>query len=205
MRQRMMCRNDQCMTAPASRPRLRRPSPLREIFSTLLLVVVVYALVNLSSSRYLVQGKSMYPNFDDNQILYVSRLSYLLGEPQRLDIVVFHHSLHPPEDYIKRIIGLPGEVVTLAEGRVSVDGVPLYEPYVPEACRADRCPDGTWALGPDEYFVMGDNRNDSSDSRLFGPVQRRQLVGAVLLRYWPPPAWGSVARVGAPASPVRQD
>lgn len=186
------------MTVPLSQPRLRRPSPLRDILSTLLLVLVVYTLVNLSSSRYLVQGRSMYPSFDSDQILYVSRLSYLLAQPQRLDIVVFHHRGQPAEDYIKRIIGLPGEVVAFSEGRVWVDGAPLDEPYLAEACRADRCADRTWALGPDEFFVLGDNRNDSSDSRLFGPVHRSQLVGAALLRYWPPQAWGSVARVGAP-------
>ncbi|GIL08809.1 MAG: signal peptidase I [Chloroflexota bacterium] len=181
-----------------SRPRLRRPTPLRDILSTLLLVMTVYALVNLSSSRYLVQGRSMYPSFDSDQILYVSRLSYLLAQPQRLDIVVFHRRAQPPEDYIKRIIGLPGEIVTLAEGRVWINGAPLDEPYLAEVCRADRCADHTWTLGPDEFFVMGDNRNDSSDSRLFGPVHRSQLVGAALLRYWPPQTWGIVARAGAP-------
>lgn len=190
------------MASPHSRPRLRRPSPLRDFLSTLLLVVVVYALVNLSSSRYLVQGKSMYPSFDDDQILYVSRLSYLLAQPQRLDIVVFHHRDQPPEDYIKRIIGLPGEIVALTGGRVWIDGVLLDEPYLAEACRVDRCDDRVWSLGPDEYFVMGDNRNDSSDSRVFGPVRRDQLVGAALLRYWPPQSWGVVARIGAPSGVV---
>lgn len=186
------------MISSHNRPRLRRPSPLRDVFNALLLVAAVYTLVNLSSSRYLAQGTSMEPGFSSDEMLYVSRLSYLLGQPQRLDVVVFHHRDRPSEDYIKRIIGLPGEVVTLAGGRVWVDGALLNEPYLAELCRPDRCPDRAWTLRADEYFVMGDNRNDSSDSRAFGPVRRDQLVGAVVLRYWPPHAWGVVARAGAP-------
>lgn len=191
------------MTVHQRRPTLRRPSPFREVANTLLLVIIIYGLVNLASSRYLVQGKSMYPSFDNDQVLYVSRLAYLLAQPQRLDIVVFHHAENPPEDYIKRIVGLPGDTVAFSESRLFINGLLQPEPYIMEPCHPSHCPDRTWTLGPDQFFVLGDNRNNSSDSRIFGPVQRHQLVGAVLVRYWPPHAWGLVARIGAPDSLAR--
>ncbi|MBZ0299012.1 MAG: signal peptidase I [Anaerolineae bacterium] len=184
---------------PAPRPRLHRTNWLREILDTLMLVIVIYTLVNLSSARYMVQGKSMYPNFDDNQILYISRLNYLLGEPEHLDIVVFHFPGNPQEDYIKRIIGLPGDVVEIRAAQVYVNGQPLQEPYIHEPCEPGRCQDQHWELGPNEFFVMGDNRNHSSDSRVFGLVTRDHLVGEVLVRYWPPESWGIVTKIGAPA------
>ncbi|HLV34482.1 MAG TPA: signal peptidase I, partial [Spirillospora sp.] len=107
-------------TAPVTRPRLRRAGWLREILDTVILVLAIYTLVNLASARYMVQGNSMDPNFDDNQVLYVSRLHYLLGEPERLDIVVFHYPNNPNEDYIKRVIGLPGDVVEIRDSQVLV-------------------------------------------------------------------------------------
>ncbi|MAS33153.1 MAG: signal peptidase I [Anaerolineaceae bacterium] len=183
------------------RPKIRRTHWLRELLDTALLVVAIYALVNLASARYMVQGKSMYPNFDDNQVLYVSRLNYMIDEPSRLDIVVFHYPRNPEEDYIKRVIGLPGDAIEIRNTIVYVNGQPLEEPYINEACLPRECPDTAepLLLGPDEYFVMGDNRNNSSDSRDFGPVKRQFLVGEVLVRYWPPESWGIVNRIGAPA------
>ncbi len=163
-----------------------------------MLVVAIYALVNLASARYMVQGQSMYPNFDDEQVLYVSRLHYLLGDPERTDIVVFHFPNDPRDDYIKRVIGVPGDFVEIRDTLVYVNGQALDEPYINEACTPGRCPDKSWMLGPDEFFVMGDNRNHSSDSRAFGPVQRQFIVGEVLVRYWPPHSWGIVTRIGAP-------
>ncbi len=180
------------------RPRLRRSHWLREILDTIVLIGAIYALVNLSSARYMVQGQSMFPNFDDNQILYISRLNYLVAEPDRLDIVVFHYPRNPSEDYIKRVIGLPGDVVEIIDTRVFVNGEVLKEPYINEACSVGSCRDNRWELGPDEYFVMGDNRNHSSDSRAFGPVKREFIVGEVLVRYWPPQSWGIVSSIAAP-------
>jgi signal peptidase I len=142
----------------------------------------------------------MYPNFDDAQVLYVSRLNYMLGQPERLDIVVFHYPINPEEDYIKRVIGLPGDVVEIRDARVYVNNTVLNEPYIYELCDPDRCIDKRWDLAPDEYFVMGDNRNQSSDSRDFGPVKRDLIVGEVLVRYWPPEDWGIVTRIGSPAA-----
>jgi signal peptidase I len=140
----------------------------------------------------------MEPNFETGQFLIVSRVNYLIGEPERGDIVVFHYPGNPDEDYIKRVIGLPGQMVEIRETQVYVDGQLLSEPYINEQCTEGRCPDESWELGPDEYFVMGDNRNRSSDSRSFGPVLREYIVGEVLVRYWPPEDWGIVNQIAYP-------
>ena len=181
--------------APAetlSRPRLhygRSSTSLREIGETILLVVVLYALVNLATARFVVDGISMQPTFYTGQFLIVSRVDFLLGEPQRGQIVVFKYPLDPQEDYIKRVIGLPGETVEIRDTLVYVNGTPLDESYINEPCEARYCPDNSWELGANEYFVMGDNRNHSRDSRVFGPVPRQNLIGEALIRYWPPEDW----------------
>lgn len=172
---------------------------IRETLELLILIASVYALVNLASVRFIVQGPSMQPNFHDGNFLVVSRVNYLLGEPERGDIAVFHFPNGPEKDYIKRVIGLPGEKVEILDTVVYVDGQMLHEPYINEPCRPEFCRDAIWELGPEEYFMMGDNRNHSSDSRSFGPVDRKYLVGEVILRYWPPPEWGIVTRINYPS------
>jgi signal peptidase I len=104
-------------------------------------------------------------NFDTGQFLIVSRLSYLLGEPDYGDIIVFHYFNNPEDDYIKRVIGLPGDTVKMQNLAVYVNGKLIQEPYINEPCSDSRCRDNEWVLGEDEFFVMGDNRNHSSDSR----------------------------------------
>jgi len=170
----------------------------RELIETLVLIAVIYALVNLATARFIVDGPSMQPTFETGQFLIVSRVHYMLGEPERGDIVVFHYPNNTEQDYIKRIIGLPGDMVELRDTQVYVNGQPLDEPYINEPCTPARCPDRVWELGPDQFFVMGDNRNHSSDSRSFGPVDRQFIVGEALVRYWPPSDWGIVTRTGFP-------
>lgn len=174
---------------PTIRPRIPRKSLFRELLDLGVLVLAIYALVNLSSVRFIVDGPSMLPNFESGQFLIVSRASYLIGEPQRGDIVVFHYPGDPHEDYIKRLIGMPGETVEIRDTVVYINGVALVEPYINEPCTLALCPDEEWVLANDEYFFLGDNRNHSSDSRRFGPVHRRYVVGRVLVRYWPPQDW----------------
>lgn len=180
------------------RPRLFRWTALRELLDLIVLIGAIYSLVNLTTVRFIVQGPSMQPNFHDNQFLIVSRVNYLLGNPQRGDVVVFHYPGNTDEDYIKRVIGVPGDIIEIRDTQVYVNDVPLSEPYINEPCRESSCRDDRWELGPDEYFVMGDNRNRSSDSRSFGPVLREYIVGEVLIRYWPPSDWGFVSRIGYP-------
>jgi signal peptidase I len=131
----------------------------------------------------------MEPSLHSGQYLIVSKVRYLAEEPQRGDIVVFEPPNGAYEDYIKRIVGLPGEQVEARDGAIWIDGYRLEEPYV-----SDRTPySGSWQLGPDEYFVMGDNRPNSSDSHTWGPLPRDNIVGKAWICYWPPQEWGGVA------------
>ncbi len=176
-----------------SRPHLHYRSfgqTAREIGETIVLVVVIYALVNLASARFVVDGPSMQPNFMTGQFIIVSRVNYLLGEPQQGDIVVFEYPNDPTQDYIKRIVGRPGDTVEIRDTQVYVNGQRMDEPYINEPCSTRMCSNHTWVLGSDEYFMMGDNRNHSSNSRAFGLVKRHFIVGQAVLRYWPPTEWG---------------
>jgi signal peptidase I len=117
------------------------------------------------------------------------KLAFYLGEPQRGDVVVVRPPVNREVEFIKRVIGLPGERVVVAEGLVRVDGRPLREPYI----AAPPNYSGEWMLGEDQYLVLGDNRIDSSDSHVWGPVQRRDIVGKALMVYWPLGEWGMVS------------
>lgn len=144
----------------------------------------------LAWGRSRVVGDSMLPALADGQYLLLRRGPSLRNRLRRGDIVVLRHPMCRHQTYVKRVVGLPNEDLRLDEGRVYVGGTHLQESYV-------RCPDalgraGQWWMGPDEYFVMGDNRLNSQDSRAFGPVAAPQIVGRVWLRYWPPRAWGLV-------------
>jgi signal peptidase I len=189
--------------ASVARPRLRQRSFLYEILETLVLIVAIYALVDLASVRFFVDGPSMEPSFYTGQRVIISRVNYLLGEPERGEIVVFESPDRPGIDppLIKRIIGLPGETVEIRDTRVFINGRALHEPYINEPCNTGNCADARWELGPDEYFVMGDNRNRSRDSRRFGPVRREHVIGEALVRYWPPQFWGLLYKFRYPSEP----
>jgi signal peptidase I len=164
-------------------------SVLREIVETVVLALVVFLVLNVTTARFRVQGLSMEPTLHDGQYLLISRVSYWFNAPQRGDIVVFRPSTQPEDDFIKRILGLPGENVRIEAGQISIDGVPLEEPYV-----VDRGPySGDWTLGEGEYFVMGDNRVNSNDSRSWGPLPDANMVGKAWVSYWPPENWSLVA------------
>jgi signal peptidase I len=189
---------------PIEEPRESQPrlgAILYEIAETALLALVIWLAVNATTARYVVEGQSMEPNLQTGQYLIVSRLHYLrfgdlfeLGEPQRGDIVVFDFPGNPSDDYVKRIIGLPGETVRIDEqGQVFVDDVPLDEPYLnAELVSPYRGRFGQWRVAEDSYFVLGDNRNSSSDSRSWGPLERGYLVGKAWVSYWPPKRWGLI-------------
>ncbi len=171
------------------RPRLDTPGFLLEIVSTVVFVVAVTVLFDLAIPRSLVDGRSMEPTFYENDRLVVSRVHYLLGQPGRGDIIVFN-SLVPSEAargimLIKRVIGLPGEMVEIRDQQVHINGEALDETYIKEACRIQSCRDKSWTLEADQYFVMGDNRNNSRDSRRFNAVPLYKIVGRVILRYFP--------------------
>ena len=133
--------------------------------------------------NFVVEGSSMFPTLMQGDRLIVSRLSYILGEPDRGDIIVFQYPYGPERDFVKRIIGLPGETVAIQNGQVFIDGKPLPpEEYVKNKSSDTKPP---ITLADDEYFVMGDNRTGSSDSRSWGPLQKHFLIGKAWLIYFP--------------------
>jgi len=148
---------------------------------TVLLALVLFLGINALSARVRVENVSMRPTLEPGEFLLVNRVAYKLGEPEIGDIVVFHAPGISDEDYIKRVIGLPGDVVRVADGIVYVNEQPLYEPYIADSPNYS----GSWTVPEDEYFVLGDNRNNSSDSHLWGYVPADDIVGRALLIYWP--------------------
>jgi len=133
--------------------------------------------------NFVVEGSSMIPTLTQSDRLIVSRISYYLGQPERGDIIVFQYPYGPDRDFVKRVIGLPGETIVLKNGQVFIDDKPLQsEPYVKNKSRDTHDP---VTLGEDEYFVMGDNRTGSSDSRSWGPLQRHFIIGKAWLIYYP--------------------
>ncbi len=145
-----------------------------------LLIVFFRAFV---FQNFVVEGSSMYPTLMQGDRLIVSRLSYIFGEPDRGDIIVFQYPFGPERDFVKRIIGLPGETLAIQNGQVFIDGKPLPpETYVQNRSSENY---GPVTLGEDEYFVMGDNRTGSSDSRSWGPLQKHFIIGKAWLIYYP--------------------
>ncbi len=171
-------------SAPAERG--GNSSPLRDFLETVILAVALFFIINGLTGRFQVIGSSMEPSLHNKQYVIVSKLSYKLGGPQRGDIVVFHPPNGAHGEYIKRIIGLPGERVEVRNGVVWIDDYRLDEPYLTSGTPYN----GVWQLGEDEYFVLGDNRANSSDSHSWGLLPRDNIVGRVWLIYWPPQDWG---------------
>jgi len=174
--------------APALPPRRRARPVWWQLIETVGLALLMYAAMEYGTGRFRVDGPSMQPNLHTGEFVLADRLVYRLGPPRRGDVVVVHPP--PPADtaFIKRLIGLPGETVAVEGGVVRVDGIALAEPYV----LAPPTYTGMWTLGEDEYFVLGDNRNDSSDSHIWGPLHRAAIEARALLVYWPLSDWGVI-------------
>jgi signal peptidase I len=131
-----------------------------------------------------VEGTSMLPVLEDQDRLFINKIAYRVGEIHQGDVVVFEYPRDHQKSYIKRIIGLPGDRLRIDHGRVFVNGVGLNEPYVPARFSDDRSQPET-VLQPNQYWVMGDHRSISSDSRDFGPVDRELIYGKAVFVYWP--------------------
>ncbi|MCA9884455.1 MAG: signal peptidase I [Anaerolineae bacterium] len=176
------------------RPRLRVPGFLGELVRTVVFVVLATALFDLAIPRSVVEGSSMVPTFHDGDRLVISRVHLLFGEINYNDIVVFNsmNVNEPNTMIIKRIIGLPGDTIEFRQQHVYRNGEELAEDYINEECTAFKCPDQITTLSSEEYFVMGDNRNHSLDSRRYGAVTLDHMVGRVVLRYWPLDAIGPI-------------
>ena len=132
----------------------------------------------------------MRPMLTDGQRLLVSRLAYHRSPPQRGDLVVLRDPIQPDMRYVKRIVGLPGEHVQMDGGNVAIDGEALVEPYAQGSESATSPFPNQWVPDETEFFVLGDQRRDSRDSRTFGPVRGHDIIGKVWVRYWPPRVWG---------------
>lgn len=153
----------------------------RDLIETVLMAVVLFLLLNAVTSRVRVYNISMQPTLYEGNLLVVNKFAYKLGTPKRGDIVIFHYQGTPTEDYIKRVIGLPGDTVNISNGVVQVNGQTLTEPYIAALPKYT----GTWMVPEGELFVLGDNRNLSSDSHEWGFVKQEWIVGKAVLVYWP--------------------
>jgi signal peptidase I len=162
------------------RPATRRI--LVEIIQTIVLALVLFFAINFISARIRVDGSSMEPTFHNGDYVIVNRLTYQWGEIQRGDVVVFPYPLSPEEDYIKRVIGLPGDRVAIYGGNVYVNGQRIEEPYISSAPANDVAE----TVVPEGYvYVLGDNRSASSDSRSWGPLEIEAILGKAVFRYYP--------------------
>lgn len=194
-------------TPPAPQPTQEVKRFFRELLETLGLALVLFLVINLVSARVRVEGFSMRPTLDNNQYVLVSRLTPRFGGLERGDIIVFRPPMFPEagwlerllgfptlpgqyEDYIKRVIGLPGETVTIDEGVVKINGTALVEPYIADSPNYS----GEWVVPDGHVFVLGDNRNSSSDSHSWSYLPVESVLGKAVLVYWPFSDWMVLSR-----------
>jgi signal peptidase I len=154
---------------------------VREIMETLLAAFFLFLAVNLITARIRVEGSSMEPSLHDGEFVVINRLAYRWENVQRGDIVVFHYPLDPDRRFIKRVVGLPGDQIQIVDGEVFVNGDLLDEPYLAANPRYE----GLWAVETNSVFVLGDNRNNSSDSQNWGNLPEKEIIGKAILIYWP--------------------
>jgi signal peptidase I len=203
-------------------------STIRDVVETLVLTLVIFLLVRAVVQNFKVEGRSMEPTLHHGQYLVINKALYwhldadvastilprifgeappasqavfVFGEPQRGDIVVFRFPRDPSRDFIKRVIAVPGETVEIRNGRVYVNGQLIDEWYINETGNYSW---GPRKMPPGEYFVLGDNRNNSSDSHVWGPVPRDNIIGKAWISYWPVDQFGFLsdsALAGAIARP----
>jgi signal peptidase I len=156
-------------------------SAFLEILQTLVLALVLYFAIDAVFARVKVLNVSMQPTLYEGDVVLVNKLAYKIGKMKTGDVVIFHNPADLSEDYIKRLIGKPGDMVVVRDGNVFVNGEELQEPYI----AAEPYYAGEWTVPDDSVFVLGDNRNQSSDSHIWGFVPVSDLVGKALLVYWP--------------------
>lgn len=173
-----------------------QPSPARSgarawLRDLLISVAASFLIITFLYQPVRVEGTSMQPELKNEDRLFINKFAYHFESISRGDVVVFHYPLDPAKSYIKRVIGLPGDTLRIDEGRVYVNGKRIQEPYVPLRYRDDRSIPGM-VVPPNEYFVMGDHRSISSDSRDFGPVARNLIYGKAAFVYWPADNMGVV-------------
>ena len=160
---------------------------LLDVLETVALSLVLFLGINTISARIRVESISMQPTLYAGDYVIVNKIAYKFSAPKRGDVIVFRFPPDPNrEPYIKRIIGLPGDHIHIEAGKVYINGTLLIEPYL--RVKTER--GGDWDVPEDSLFVMGDNRNNSSDSRAWGMVPEENIIGRAILIYWPPDQWG---------------
>lgn len=162
------------------------------IWEFIKVIVVSLAIVlpvrTYVAQPFIVSGASMEPNFHNGEYLIIDELTYEFRPPERGEVVVFRYPLNPSEFFIKRIVGLPKETVEIKSGKIFIGGAAFEEPYLSDSLKT--APDIKIMLDDGEYFVLGDNRAHSSDSRFWGALPQEKIMGRALLRLWP------IARAG---------
>jgi len=174
-------------------------SLLREVAEVIVLAFILYFGISFAVQAVHVEGLSMYATLENNDYLIANKIDYRLHAPQRGDIIILRPPTNNSTDFIKRIIALPGERLLIRDGHVFINGRELVEPYLPEAWTQDNDwpANGTdgQVIPANEYFVMGDNRNRSQDSRFFGPIGRDRIDGKAWFRIWPFGDWNIYAKM----------
>jgi len=159
-----------------------------DVLETIVLSILLFLAINAISARIRVDGFSMEPTLMNGEFVIVNRLAYRIGEPSIGDIIVFHYPKDPEQEFIKRVIGLPGDDVRITAGQVYVNNQVLSEPYIAAPPRYD----SEWPVPESSLFVLGDNRNNSSDSHNWGTVPLENVIGKAIIVYWPPSDWGFI-------------
>ena len=177
--------------AADSAPQVSPWAVVREIVETIVLALILFLVIRQVIQNYRIESHSMEPNFYEGQFVLVNKLAYKIGEPHRGEVIVFHNPGNPDEDYIKRVIGLPGDTVEVVGDTVLINGQELAQPY-PHNLNPESSFFGPAVVGDSELFVMGDNRPNSSDSRRIGAIPEDLVVGKAWLRVWPFSEFGLV-------------
>ena len=169
-----------------ARFKLKRSHLAREIVETIALTLLIFLVIRFAIQSYRVDGISMQPGLNSNEYVLVNKMAYLFHAPERGDVIVFHFPLDTTRDFIKRVIGIPGDTVSIDSTTVRVNGMLLKEPYISMPAN----PTGyKGKIQPDQYFVMGDNRQFSDDSRDWGTVPKDYIIGKAVMVYWPLNNW----------------
>jgi signal peptidase I len=158
---------------------------IREIIETITLTLLMFLVIRFAVQNFRVDGMSMEPTLHNGEYILVNKAAYIFHAPQRGDVIVFEYPGNLQVDYIKRIIAIPGDTISVVGNRVTVDGVTLNEPYINPDDISNPFPSVHEVVSPGDYFVMGDNRGNSSDSRQWGFVPQSNIIGEATFVYYP--------------------
>lgn len=179
-------------TATAAKAKRRSKSAMRELVETVLLTAIVFLAIRAVAQNYQVDGHSMDPTMNNGEFVIVLKAVYWFHPPQTGDIIVLQYPEDTSRNFIKRVIGAPGDIVAVNNGHVYVNGHALTEPYIAQAPAYTVAP---LTIPVGKYWVLGDNRNDSNDSHVWGFLPANEVIGKAWVVYWPPSHWRAVPHV----------